>query len=383
MKMSRKLLLVFCLISVLFLPGCWNYREIDKLSIVSGIAVDKGEDGGYILSIEIIDMPGGKEQKMESRIIQKKGLTFFDAARGVVSVTAPKLYWSHSEILILSEEVAREGILQIIDFIYRDPEPRIDMAILVSQMKSAHEILQAKSITTEIRGYEIKDMLEAEKFVFKTPLVQIYEFYNAVAGEGISAVAGAVNLVDNNGVKTSQLNGTAIFSKDKLAGYLNQEDTFYFQYVTDEIKAGLIPLEYSTNEAEGGLSFEIFETHTSVRPVYENDELSMVIDIRTEVNLGENGPRVDYFDKKQLDDMTKALEEDIKKNIERVIKKVQDQWGEDIFGFGSKVHIEMPDFWKSIGKDWAKVFPELKAKVNVKTVLRNTAQVSKPLKVGD
>ena len=36
------------------LSGCWNYR-IDKLAIVSGLAIDKNAQGDQFLQTEIID----------------------------------------------------------------------------------------------------------------------------------------------------------------------------------------------------------------------------------------------------------------------------------------------------------------------------------------
>ncbi|MED4037422.1 MULTISPECIES: hypothetical protein [Niallia] len=41
-----------CLFLIIFLSGCWNRRELGEVSIVTGMAVDKGESFKYKLTIE-------------------------------------------------------------------------------------------------------------------------------------------------------------------------------------------------------------------------------------------------------------------------------------------------------------------------------------------
>jgi len=45
--------LILLLYSVIFIPltaGCWNYKEVDKMTIVTGFAVDKTARGNYLLT---------------------------------------------------------------------------------------------------------------------------------------------------------------------------------------------------------------------------------------------------------------------------------------------------------------------------------------------
>lgn len=384
MKLKKILLAVICLVVVTPLASCWNYREIDKLSIVSGIAIDRDENGNYLLSLEIVNMSsGGKETQVQSNILHSHGETLFDAIRNAIAITAPKLYWSHSEIVIISEKVAREGVIQIIDFLYRDAEPRMDMALLVSQMETAGEILQSDSFTMPIRSFEISQMLDAEKSLSKTPLIQVYEFYNAMAGEGISAVMAAVDLHPTFEGATSHLNGTAVFSRDRLVGYLNQEDTRSYLFVVDGVKGGLLPCHGLEAQERSELSFEIFESRTSMKPVYENEALSFDLNVRTEVNIGECGIPIDYMDQEQVRELEEGLSQSLRSDIEQVIKKVQKQWGTDIFGFGQTLYRENPEVWREAAYNWAGVFKELQVNVRVKIVIRNSAQLMKPLEVGD
>lgn len=57
----RRLAVMLCSLTVFTLSGCWNYREVDKLTTVAGIAIDKGvEDGQIKLTVEVVDGSGGR-----------------------------------------------------------------------------------------------------------------------------------------------------------------------------------------------------------------------------------------------------------------------------------------------------------------------------------
>ncbi|HEX9061731.1 MAG TPA: Ger(x)C family spore germination protein, partial [Clostridia bacterium] len=69
MKLSRLfVLMVLVMLSTVSLSGCWNYHDIEKYSIVAGIAIDKDEQSDkYLLTAEIIDFETtGKDTKSVS-----------------------------------------------------------------------------------------------------------------------------------------------------------------------------------------------------------------------------------------------------------------------------------------------------------------------------
>ncbi|MDP4091707.1 MAG: Ger(x)C family spore germination protein, partial [Bacillota bacterium] len=94
---SLKLMLLSLLVflNLISMTACWNYREIDKLAIVTGVAIDKGDDQKFKLTVEVIDFTGEKNTKAVSRTMTMEGKTIFDAARNAISISGKRLYWSH------------------------------------------------------------------------------------------------------------------------------------------------------------------------------------------------------------------------------------------------------------------------------------------------
>lgn len=290
--MKRKLyfLLVLLLINTTVLPGCWNYREIEQFAIVAGMAVDKGEQGNYLLTVEVVDMhEGGREGKIQSERVETYGDTLLDAIRNAIKISAKKLYWGHSEIVVLSQDVAKDGILEILDWLDRDAEPRLSTDLLVSKGMAASEVLEAQSMTMNIRSYEVNEMLDSQRNLSKAPKVEVYEFINALTGQGVSAVLPAIRVTKNQGKNKSELSGTAVFKKTRFMGFLDEEETKYFLFATDKIKGGLIVLQEDPEDEYAKMTLEIIRSKTKITPQYSGGKISIALNIETQVIMDEHG----------------------------------------------------------------------------------------------
>ena len=378
--MIKRLFCALLMLNVLgiFCTGCWNYREINNMSIVAGAAIDKTSDGKYKLSIEIIDLKAavGVEAQVHSKKLECYGASIVDAVRNAISFNANKLYWGHTEILIISKDVAKEGIVQILDVFSRDPEFRLSIDILVSKEDTAEEILDSQSITTEVRSYELNKMLDLEKELEKAPKVEIYEFINSLGESGISSVMPVVGLLNHSGQETSQLSGPAVFNKDKLRYMFDQEDTKYFLFVMNKIKGGLLVVN------DSDITLKIIRNKTKLKPVYTNGKLHFEINIKTKTSMSE----IDFTKFRNMKDIDKIqieAQKILKSRVENVIKAVQNEYGIDIFGFGRSVRQDIPELWKKINPDWDTIFKSVPVNVNVDVKISNSGLLSKKIMIGD
>jgi spore germination protein KC len=387
MKRSKLFLLAFLfIINTIILSGCWNYKEIDNLAIVAGVAIDKGENGNdYKLTAEIIDIrPIGREaSQIASKRIEAYGKTIFDAIRNAIKISAKKLFWSDAKVFVISQSVAKEGILPILDFIYRDSEPRLQLHILISKEKTANELLTQQSITTDIRSFEMEEMVLSDKYLSKSPQIEVDQITNALAGESASFTLPAVGVVINDGYRTSELSGMALFKKDKFIGFMDEDNTKYFLFIKNQIEGGLLLEKVSPEGSKPDVTFEVFKNKTRVRPVYSKGEISMSIDVSAEVTVDELDTLQDYTTEKGRNVLIKKAEQSLRTQLADVIKKVQRDYNTDIFGFGNIIYQEMPSLWKSIKPKWDKIFSDLDVNINTSINIRNSALAKNPIKVGD
>jgi spore germination protein KC len=380
MKRILKISLLSSIIflNLFFISGCWNYREIDQLAIVAGSAIDK-EDDKYLVSAEIVNVTGGKEAKVSPKVVTGIGDTIFDAIRNTIKISGKPLYWAHSEILIISEEIAREGIVDVIDMFTRHPETRMSSNLLISKNKKAKEILEQQSITTEIQSSEINRMLMSQKLLSKAPVLAVYQFVDTLADNTRSAVLPTIDITENHD-KSDELYGTAVFKKDKLSGFLNEEDTKYFLFAIDKVRGGLLIQEVSDDK----VSLEIFadKTYTKVKPIYTNGKLKMKLDVFVNLSIGELEGIKNYMNEPERKKLIKVAEKSLEDNIKRVIKRVQNEYGSDIFEFGRIVQDERPDVWRKMENDWEEIYKDLDVKVKAEISIKNSSLLLKPIKIG-
>ncbi len=386
-NINRIILVVTMLMMSMMTVGCWNYEEINDKGIITGVAIDYEKESDLIIeTIEIVTpkMEAG-EATIDSQIVDGKGENFFDAARNLIARTGRKLFWGHTKILIISEEVAGndEMLISTLDFLKRDAEPRDDMWILLSREKTAKEIFEKTNIELEnIIAFYLDDMLKNEKSASKYHAVPLWKFIDDLSSKGISPTLPTVKLAHYKEKTTSEIYGTGVFKGEKLVGWLDGIETRSYLYLIDELKGGIIVIEEGEGKEITRISLEIMNNKTKVKPEYTDDDILMKIHIKTAVVIAEIGGEIDYIDKEKRDKLSNDTEKLIKGQIEDVIKKLQKDYESDIFGFGNILEIEKPDLWKTVEDDWDEAFSNLRTEINVEIEIKGSATRLKPIKVG-
>lgn len=375
--LSLPIYLCTCLLS-----GCWNYREVEKLAIVSGVAIDKAKEDQVIITAEIVNMQQDEKQsKLKPVYIQAVGKTFFDAARAMIALQGKRLYWGHAKAVIISEDIAREGLIPVIDFINRDAELRSDMWILLSRERTASDIFNATSEMESILSFQIDDAMRAQKSISKYPDLELYELIDNLESEKISTTIPTIRLIEVEGKTTQYITGAAVLRKDKLLGYLNETETKSLLWLKNELKGSLFVVS-DIGEKHTNVTLEIMKSKTRVKPEVIDGKLNIKVALAIDVNVGEIMGSDDVISEKGRAALKNAAENQIKKNLNDLIEKAQKEYKTDFIGFGEKVSHLMPKVWKSIEKQWDDVFSDMETSVNVYVRIRGSAITREPIKVG-
>lgn len=386
MKMIKRFVIsIIILILIIPLSSCWNYREINKLAIVSGVAIDRNQtDRMYKLTAEIVSFSlAGKGVTLNSRIIQAEGDTIFDAVRNMIKTAPKRLYWGHSQIFIVSQSLARDSVIEVIDWVSRDQETRSEAVILISKETTAGEILLKPSTGGSPICFDIYQSLTNQRSLSKAFKVEIYKFINTLSSEGISCTLPVISLTAVKSSSVYEISGTAIFKKDKLIGFIDGADTKYLLFANDNIEGGLLITKEDVNISHPNVSLEIYESKTKVKPEVVDDELIMQINIKTKVAIAELGTSENFVDETKARKLKADIEKSLEGNIKNLISKVQTDYKADIFGFGRKVRVDMPDVWRSEASNWDKIFENLNVDVSVDIEIIGSAFTSQSIKIGD
>lgn len=383
MKKSKRVFIsIFVFIYLLCTAGCWNYRELDDLAIVAGAAIDKGADGQYTVTTEVVDVDGNNDTKSESKLISMHGKTILDAIRNGISITGKKLYWSHCKVAILSKEIAEEGVTKVLDVFLRDAEIRNDVNIVYSRQDTAREILEAQETTESIKAFAIDKVLKNQIKISKAPKTDLLDYSIELQTKGISMVIPAVHLEEVKGSMIPRVAGAAIIKDDKLVGELGEEDTQALLFVRNEVKGGVLVDDKNVG-LSAPISMEIFRNDTKVKPVVEAGKLKFKVNILVTVGIDEIQGNENFEDEKAVNRLEASTSAATQKKVKDFIKKIQSEYGTDIFLFGDKLREKNVNKWKSVSGRWEEVFRNLEVDVDAKVHIKNSALIYKTIKRGD
>ena len=366
-----------------FLTGCWNYREVDNLLIIAGIAIDKNQTTNkYVLTAETLKLSSGKDNKIEPELIEAEGDSIFDAIRNTMQVSGQKLYWAHMDTVVISQKVAKEGITPILDILGREPEPRLNLLLVISKAETAKEILTQKTTADPITSLSIAKMIRASESNPKTIVSKLYKVIDDLGTEGVSVAISTVSVIKSAGKEALEASGVAVFKKDKLIGFLDDIESRSLLYTKDQLKGGLIYVNVETEKSKVGVTLEIIKNKTKIKPEYTDGKIVINIDVDTDAIIGEFDSTEDLLNEKGIEKIKESAQKTIESDIQNLIKKVQNEYDSDIFGFGENVKGSMPSHWREVSSDWDSYFKTLEVKVKSKVNITGSTETNSPIKVG-
>jgi len=389
--MARKTALIFFIVVMLLVTGCWNRRELNELAIAVAMGLDK-TGNQYKLSMQVVD-PGqvaakkGAGTRTPVTLYEATGRTVFEALRKLTTLSPRKMYSSHLRMLVLDETLAKEGIGESLDFISRDHEMRTDFFIVVAKNTSASNVLKILTHLESIPANFMFSSLESsQKSWAPTLTVTLDELINNLVSEGQHPVITGIRIIGPQKEGESKMNveqidspsylqytGLAVFRKDKLIGWLNETESKAYNYIRDKVKS---TAGHLTCPDGGKLTVEVIRSKTKVSGSVNKNTPQIRVDVRSEVNVGEVGCHIDLTKSKTIAELEKIGGDRVRRFIEETIRAVQKKYKVDIFGFGEVIHRSAPAAWSSLKEDWDRHFAKMPVKVNVEIIIRRLGTVS-------
>ena len=374
--MIKKFVLCILLSLVLLCGGCWNYRSLSEMSIVSGFAFDIDKETGlFKVSFQIVDLTGNvKVEGINAKMLESEGVTIFDACRNAKRTIIGKLYFGHTQLVVISDELARAyDLSELIDWMLHDSETRETLKIVISTEQTAEEILNHETLVGPIAAFEVSKYIEEDnKITSSTTYKQLYEVYNELNSEGIDLTLPAVRNRTNNNEYIAQLCGIAVYKGERLAGYLNPDESKYFLFAVNKAEGGLLTFP-ATGEGKDNVSLEISKNSTKCSYTYQDGKLVIKLQPEVDAYLAESEALINAMDKQQIKELEKNAAKTLAQRMVQLIQGVQSKFDSDIFGFGRMIHKSDKVLWQKLSKDWDSIFKTLEVQVDAKVNIVNSA----------
>jgi spore germination protein KC len=169
-----------------------------------------------------------------------------------------------------------------------------------------------------------------------------------------------------------QANGIALFRKDKLIGYLSPDEAEYFLFATGAVDGGILGFNDSSGGDRENTSLAISGSKTKAKWSYDGAQMTIGLDIHVDTALVESKADADPSQEDEQKRLEARAADVIRERVQRVIGKVQNEFGVDTFGFGNMVYKDDPSLWTAIGGDWDAVFAKAKLEIQVDVSILHT-----------
>ena len=420
-KLCALLVLAFALLT---LPGCWGSRETDEIAYVLVVGLDKGEKDNIVVTVSIANPRtiagvsgggggggGGGGPESKGTIVLSVETYAPAALVNLFNTTINRqMSLSHTRAYVFSEELAREGVGKWFLTFARYREVRGTAQIFVCRGK-AKDFIEKNNPSLELnptKQFELIAYLSKSHGLYPTthfgdfysdiksraieasaPLVAIHEGGLESAKPGVSKggdialgkyIAGEVPISGGN---KAQAIGTAVFREDKMVGYLNGQETRYYLMIRGLFEHGFTSIpDPFTEGPELETSYIGFQIHQGRSPKYtthidEDGNVSIDVEIFLEPEIIASTSSVSF----ERQDLKTILEEAFSRYIEQgcntLVKRTQEEFKSDIFGFGYQVK---HNFWTIPPWEefkWLARYPDAQVNITVYTRIRRTGLLLK------
>ncbi|MBP1991116.1 Ger(x)C family spore germination protein [Paenibacillus eucommiae] len=367
-------------ITAFTLTGCWNRVELTDWGFVQAAAIDQTDDGKISLTTHIYKPNGdssGQGSPGKSYIdIVTNSNTLLGASRDATTELGRKLQWSHMQVLLISEEIAKSReIHKILDFFSRDHEPRGSISILITEGR-AGDYLHIQPLIENTMGQQLKKIEEhASKLSAKTLEMSITDLTIQAHEEGPSGIVvpyATISLMPKEGVSIAGL-AVLNFPERKMSSLIPPAHTPYLLMLMNKFKGGIIDIpcsKESDKKVETSDSFEVIQVQTKVNPIINGDSLAVKFIITVEGAVGELNCS-EVVTKEEVNKFRTKIKRVTEERLRKTITLLQQQ-KTDVLGIGIHMYRTHNQLWKKWKPDWEERFSHINFTVEVDVKLMNT-----------
>jgi spore germination protein KC len=382
----KKVFLILCCLSLLFLlSGCWDLQELNEVSLITGMALDKGEKMKYKLTVESLNPaelnPQQQQGNAPSVVYSMEGDTIAEISRRLNIGLSKRLVYSHMRTIVIDEKVAREGLLEFFDYLERYREIREDFNVVIAKGVQASDILKTTYSIQKVSTLKLHKQLDnAYEDWGADPDIRKKDMIDAWTSEGRHPVTAAVSISGNpkkgnsmDNIKKIKpdalvvLEGMTIFKGQKLIGFLDVNDTRNYLWTQNKLKITSLSIPCKKNKF---ITIRVFRTRTVIKANHRNyvPHIEVNIDVESQIDVEQCGE--DLSKLKTYQDLERKIENYIEKEVSGTIQKVQQKYKVDIFGFGEDMKRQDYRNYQKVMKNWDAEFTRADIKVNTLVTLR-------------
>ena len=395
MKISISLLRIAAI--CLLISGCSNYRELNELGVIIGMGIDHNDDpdNPYKVTYQVINpsglaqtsTSGGKGLAVINYTVSAK--TLVDAYAKASAIIPRENNISHLSVIIIGEELARNGLDLLFDAIERGKNQRVSIPVFIARGNTAEYLLGVIEPLEITPGKNIVSTTKSEQSDYgSTNEVLVYDTISALMSEGKDVSLPGIS-IRNDSKKAKQISnfestspayieakGLALFRKGKMVRWLDGETARAAQFVTSDINRTDVVIPCSE---KGIVTITAIRVKSKMETKIHHEKPVVQTNLNVMGEMMETSCDLDMSNPKLLKEFERKMENELKKQIKRTISIAQKEKS-DIFGFGDALSRTNPDYWRLHKKNWDNLFSDANISMKVNVDIINSGMRIEPYK---
>ena len=196
--MTRKILhskiMIFILIAfVLLFPATINMPDqTQSFSVVLGVGIDMAEGGGYEISTQVLTSKANQGFLETLQVHSAKSEDVLDAVEKLGLHLGRISGFGNTSVIVLCEEVAKNGIAEMLDFFLRSKRLNGNPLIVITQ-KSAKELLSDVAKIDESFNYNLNTLAKLNEDFGTGSIITLETFLNNFYSNTTASVIPQIN----------------------------------------------------------------------------------------------------------------------------------------------------------------------------------------------
>lgn len=444
-KNSVKIIVFFILIAMFINAFSESYvsHSLTNLAYVLALGIDVGEKAKLKITAQFSKATafdsGGGSSDSSSQIVMVSGEadSIFSGINLLNSYIGKELNLAHCNVVVFSEELAKNGIGTQIYSLINNEEIRPSTNILVSKC-SAYDYLNNVRPNIEKLTIQYFDTFSiTSRLTGYISNLTIGEFYNNLSSEikAGTAILGGLNATarteSSEGTSGSSSNedsssqsssssgsnsqnsnsspnstnepsnaitnpedltagsssvegergteniGLAVFNGDKLCGELTATEAISHLLIKNKVDSCIVSINNPYNNSSK-VELQLYPTKKSKISVAINDDVPHIsIELKIDADILTLDENIDYGQENVLETFSNATTEYLEKEIYDYLNKVSKEYSTDIDNFGNKAlaYFATSSEWKDF--NWSEKFKNAEFDVNVDVTVISSLLITK------
>ncbi|MBE6055283.1 MAG: Ger(x)C family spore germination protein [Clostridium sartagoforme] len=332
-------------LSVAFLPlllvGCFDYRDINKVSFSTSVIFDTDDFGRAVIYVDCVKPYRSTNESSDKgkRIIYKGiGKTSLEAMRDINLASSYELNYSQNRAYIFTERAAKEGINRFTDLINNNQEFQIKPDLFV-YYGEVDDLLKITSSDEEYLGLYLEELVHKNNRNPKAMTANINDYLSNAVESNNTYIIGSIDIREDALDKKIEIGGGSVIKEGKLVNKIDSREAMSYNLLMNKVNKGVLEISNPQNE-KGYITFEILGNNTSSNIIYDNSRIKLIKNIDILVSIAEIQGKA-IVDNDLLDYLKVVKEKEVEGYLRNSFEKYKEE-GVDVFNIGRLLNIKYP-----------------------------------------